>query len=105
MSFFKDVLKYETSAVFLNGDEFAEEVEIDGVAMLAVRSERSTLDAGRYAPEIPGRVIVLHVHTDQLPSDIDMGGSVMLDGELCTVASRHDVQGGITRLELERNGY
>ena len=105
MSFFKDVLNHDVAAVFLNEDEFADVVNIDGEEILAVRSERSALDAGRYAPEIPGRVIVLHIRTDQIPSDIDMGGSVMLDGELCTVASRRDVQGGITRLELERNGY
>lgn len=105
MSFFKQCVNADVENVFLNPQEFAEEVELDGVVCMAVRSERSALDPSNYAPEIPERTVVLHIRTDDIASDIDMGGSVMLDGKLCTVLSRHDIQGGMTRLELKRNGY
>lgn len=105
MGFFRDAIAYDTYAVFLNGEEFAEQVEIDDVVCMAVVGERSTFDADRMAPELPGRVIVLHLQTVCLASDIDMGGSVRFNGNLCTVVSRHDGQGGLTRLELQRHGY
>ena len=105
MSAFKDALAKDTEMIFLNGDEFAEIVDIDGVECFAVRSERAGFDAGNYAPELPGRTVVLHVRTIDVAADLDMGGSCHINGKLHTVASRRDTQGGMTRLELQRNGY
>lgn len=106
MSFFRNVLVHEVEAVFLNGNEFAEEVELDGVRCLAVIGEGASFNPGNYAPELPERTITLHVQTIDIADDLCMGGSVMLNGELHTVSLRKDDgRCGMTRLELRRNGY
>ncbi|WP_077073639.1 hypothetical protein [Mailhella massiliensis] len=102
---FKDALAFDSEHVFLNLEEFGEEVELDGVKLIAVRGEEENFEASTLYPELPERPIVLHVSTDMLLPEIAMGASVTLNGELCQVVSRHDGLGSMTRLELVRRGY
>ena len=102
---FKEALAFDSENVFLNTEEFGEEIELDGVKMIAVRGEEANFEASTLYPELPERPIVLHVSTGMLLPEIAMGASVTLNGELCQVVSRHDGLGNMTRLELIRRGY
>lgn len=109
---FREQLADDAERVFLNVWEFAETVDIDGVAVKAVHADAShtgysTRDRYRAEmyPELPGREVVLHVRTADLRPELAMGGTCRLDGELCTVEDRHDGLGGMTRITLRRNGY
>lgn len=102
---FKDALAFDSEHVFLNPEEFGEEVELDGVKLIAVRGEEENFEASTLYPELPERPIVLHVSTDGINPEMTMGASVTLNGELCQVVSRHDGLGNMTRLELVRRGY
>lgn len=102
---FKETLVFEAEKVFLNPEEFGEEVELDGVKLIAVRGEEANFEASTLYPELPERPIVLHVSTDKILPELAMGASVTLNGELCQVVSRHDGLGNMTKLELVRRGY
>ena len=102
---FKEALAFDSEHVFLNPEDFGEEIELDGVKMIAVRGEEANFEASTLYPELPERPILLHVSTDMLLPEIAMGASVTLNGELCQVVSRHDGLGNMTRLELIRRGY
>lgn len=102
---FKKILAFDSENVFLNPDEFGEEIELDGVKMTAVLGEEETFEASTLYPELPERPIVLYVSTDKILPELAMGASVTLNGELCQVVSRHDGLGNMTKLELVRRGY
>jgi len=102
---FKEALAFDSEHIFLNPEEFGEEVKLDGVQVVVVRGEEENFEASTLYPELPERPIVLHVSTDSLLPELVMGTSVTLNGELCQVVSRHDGLGNMTRLELVRRGY
>lgn len=102
---FKETLAFDSENVFLNPEEFGEEIELDGVEMTAVLGEEENFEASTLYPELPERPIVLHVSTDRLLPELIMGASVTLNGEMCQVVSRHDGLGNMTKLELVRRGY
>lgn len=119
MMTFKDAIANDVPNVFLNFDEFGETVSIDGEEVTAVISEDSRYAAGgvnasssgsaygsgALEPELPSRVIVLHVKTSDISDEIQDGGSITINGELCLIAKRDDTQGGLTVLTLVRQGY
>ena len=116
---FKDALAHDVSAVFLNPDEFGEEVSIDGLTVTAVKgdtfsfaarsatssSTSSGFTGDAMQPELPLCDLVLHVRTEDIPDNIVSGGVVTVDGTQYFVVERHDGLGGLTRLDLVRSGF
>lgn len=116
---FKEALAHDAEAVFLNLDEFGEEVDIDGLTVPAVKGNTFSFAArsatsgststgftgGAMQPELPLCDLVLHVRTADIPENIIFGGVVTVDGTQYFVAERHDGLGGMTRLDLARSGF
>lgn len=108
---FKEVLHRDIDKVFLNLVEFAEELEVGGTTIKVVRGGVSEfeLPPGEemplMQPALPMRTVTLHARTEDLDSEITMGAVCSFDGEECTVLSRRDSLGGLTKLVLGRHGY
>ncbi|MDL2268870.1 hypothetical protein LJC71_04940 [Desulfosarcina sp. OttesenSCG-928-A07] len=103
---FKDALAFDAASVFLNMEEFAEEMVVDGVSMPALWGEEnvpapdikaSTVDAWGLNTET-AVLLVLESNMTRPVSGQDM----VVDGETWTVIKARP-QCGILRLVLQRN--
>ncbi len=86
MSLFKDVLTSEIHNVFLNSDEFAERIILNGKSFNAVvdRSEMGWPEADD-RPGVSNRIVVLGMALSDFPDDLWPGKRVEFNGDRWTV--------------------
>jgi hypothetical protein len=95
---FKDQLEQDMTNVFLNGDEFADQHDIDGVTVLAVLTDAADKTANAEGLTVTGKE--LHAKAAGLPA-LYIGRTLMIDGQPYTVTSEPDVFGGGLSVMLE----
>lgn len=99
MSFKLDVYR-DLSEVFLDMDEFADVLTVDGIEMAGVLDE-SERDDGDRDMGIPAATHVLYVKSDQLQRRTPVNGTIVVDGIAYGVSSWRDDM-GLTSIGLVR---
>lgn len=96
MSAFKDALSADFDT-FINGDEFADIHEIDGIEIMAVVQGLTTKEAFTRTPAyfdaVHGKTTVVHCKTGDLASVPAKGNILTLDGEIYRVSECTDDMG------------
>lgn len=93
MSTFKEQLAVDITNTFLNGDEFAEEHELNGVTCTCVvqsptAQEQFTSGTDyKHYEGIGGRTVIVHVAASDLPEIPIEGETYTLDGAIMEVNS------------------
>lgn len=99
MSFKLDAYR-DLAEVFLDMDEFADVLTVDGIEMVGVLDE-SERDDGDRDMGIPAATHVLYVKSDALQRRTPVGGNMVVDGIAYGVSSyREDM--GLTTIGLVR---
>lgn len=108
MSAFKEQLRKDAHCVFLNPEEFAEKMDINGrqvtaqwddtLLPLAVSGNKHTDPLGL---GVISQTAILFVHEDEI--DCPLPGEEMYVNGTPYLVSKADSQEGIIRIELERN--
>lgn len=83
MATFRDQLALDVGSVFLNAEEFGEEVTIDGVTVTAVRDDDLTIERTKGPKEAQGIFAqrrVLHLASGQIDTPVE--GQRLLVGAL-----------------------
>ena len=106
MSFFKEILRKEARSVFMNRDEFAEEMNINGVPVLALwddtlqpQSQQPVTDPTGFGIALQAAVLLVLDEDFACPLPEEQ---VVVEGERYTVV-KASPQSGVLRLELERH--
>ena len=110
---FAEQLEADVEAVFLNPEEFGEQVELGGRKICVVMREGAEVDnrvsdsfsPAVLEPVIPERLVTIHAATKDIASEVSMGRSVTLNGIRHAVLFRSGANEAMTRLILERQGY
>ena len=110
---FKEALEMDVRSVFLNTDEFAEKVELNGCVITAKVREEASVDSNVnnewsrevIDPNLPENIIVLYAATADIPQDVVQGRSCFLNGRQYGILYRGPLNNPMTRLELVRQGY
>lgn len=99
MTFKTDAYR-DLSSVFLDMDEFADVITVDGIEMVGVLDE-SERDDGDRDMGIPSSTHVLYVKSDVLQRRTPVGGTIVVDGIAYGVSSWRDDM-GLTSICLVR---
>lgn len=96
---FKDFVDADMDKVFLNQDEFAEIINIDGVPVRAVKTKnKAILEQGTSI-----FTELLSCKTVDLPCEVHSGDMLDINGVMQIVADVQEAM-GITDITLKRNG-
>lgn len=96
---FKDFVDADMDKVFLNEDEFAEIISIDGVPIRAVKTKnKAILEQGTSI-----FTELLSCKTVDLPLEVHSGDMLDINGVMQIVADVQEAM-GITDITLKRNG-
>ena len=101
---FKEALAFESETVFLNPEEFGEEIELDGVKMTAVVSPLVTYSEGELEGTLSGRTVTLYLAEKDFPEGIAPGREITVNKERWAVVG-FSLQFGMVKLELSRRGW
>ena len=109
---FREAFAEDVRSVFLNPDEFAEEVEFNGVKIIAKLREESSTDSNVnnewsrevIDPSLPENILVLYAATADIPEDVKFGRTCTVNGRQYGVLYRGPLNLPMTRLELVRQG-
>lgn len=100
---FKEIVANDNANVFINGNEFADTHNINGVECLAVVQDVSTaeklsigLGAENTYPGLYGSRVMVNCKAEDLPSIPVFGMAIELDGQLYTVEACDDDMGLLT---------
>ena len=106
MSLFKEILRKEARSVFMNPDEFAEEMDINGAPVLALWDDtlqplgaNSQTDPTGFGVTLQTAVLFVLAEDFACPLPDE---EIVVEGERYTVVKAAP-QSGILRLELERH--
>ncbi|WP_372713338.1 hypothetical protein [Ilyobacter sp.] len=102
---FKEMIAEELD-IFLDLDEFGEEINIDGTTFTAIKSTGTEDITGAYDEELKEgvykKVTTLYIKTSDIQDIYEQGKKVELDGLPYTVYSSDD-QDGITEIKLQEH--
>lgn len=100
---FKEIVTNDNANVFINGNEFADTHNINGVECLAVVQDISTaeklsigLGTDNTYPGLYGSRVMVNCKAEDLPSIPVFGMAIELDGQLYTVEACDDDMGLLT---------
>ena len=110
---YKEAFAEDVRNVFLNTDEFAEEVELNGVMIKAKLREESSSDSNVnnewsrevIDPSLPESMLVLYASTEDIPDGVKRGKTCTVNGRQYGILYRGPLNQPLTRLELVRQGY
>lgn len=100
---FKKTLAFDSENVFLNPDEFGEEIELDGVKMTAVVSSLVNYSEGELEGSLSGKTVTLYLAEKDSPEGITLGREITFNKERWAVVGIYP-QFGMMKLELSRRG-
>lgn len=104
MNAFKDVLRSDIHAVFLNPDEFGEPVELAGhspVPAVVSPLEVEAPEAGDGRPGVSFEGVAVHVAASDVPDELLTGKKTTFQGEEWFVLSAK-LAGGLRKISLYR---
>ena len=100
---FKEIVANDNANVFINGNEFADTHNINGVECLAVVQDVSTaeklsigLGAENTYPGLYGSRVMVNCKAENLTSIPEYGMAIEVDGQLYTVEACDDDMGLLT---------
>lgn len=110
---FKDAFAEDVRSVFLNTDEFAERVELNGVTITAKVVETASIDSNVnnewsrevIDPTLQENILVLYAATEDIPENVRKGRSCTVNGRQYGILYRGPLNQPLTKLELVRQGY
>lgn len=102
---FQRQLEDDVESVFLNPEEFGEELMLSGASVFGVRGESTDYPMGELDGSLAVRVQVLHVRVRDLPPFVSLGRDVEFEGSRWAVQGFEHSLGGLVRLELVRRGW
>jgi len=92
--------------IFINPDEFGEEITLDDVTYTAVVISGTKDISGAYGEEVKEGILkrtkTLHIKTSDISGSFEQGKAVILDDFPYLVSSSTEIS-GITTIELEEN--
>lgn len=100
---FREILQSEVEQVFLNADEFAEEIMLNGLPVTAQVVWLSREASLGQTPGLPQEKIRLHISESSAPDDTEDGVMLEYNGEGWTVESSQHCS-GILVLTLVKSG-
>ncbi len=103
---FKDILKNDIKAIFLNPDEFGEEHIVQGKPMIIVLDDMENIEREKKMKPCAGgvytRQILFYVSADDFGPMPAQGGLITIDGNRYTVVDATD-EAGIYAITVEAN--
>ena len=108
---FKDFASEDISAVFFNGDEHADQHNVDGKDVLVileksdVRDHSAHWEAGakqNFDTGLYNRHIILYIRVEDYGPKPKQGKLLMLDKKIAYSIQKCDDEGGIYRMTMER---
>lgn len=110
---FKDAFAEDVRSVFLNTDEFAEQVDLNGVIITAKIHEEASVDSNVnnewsrevIDPSLQENILILYAATEDIPEDVKKGRTCTVNGLQYGILYRGPLNIPLTKLELVRQGY
>ncbi len=103
---FKDILKNDIKAIFLNPDEFGEEHIVQGKPMVIVLDDMENIEREKKMKPCAGgvyaRQMLFYVSADDFGPMPAQGGLITIDGNRYTVVDATD-EAGIYAITVEAN--
>lgn len=99
---FRDMVKADRDAVFLNADEFGDGHTIDGRKVMAVVDEPQVAKSGMDAVALAEVDIVVFAKTEDLPAPKAEGDTLTVDGRIYFVSTWR-VDCGMAEIALRSN--
>ena len=99
---FREMVKADRDAVFLNAEEFGDLHTIDGRQVMAVVDEPQTAKSGMSAAALAGAEAIVFAKNEDLPAPRAEGDTLNVDGRMFIVVSWR-VDCGMAEIALRQN--
>lgn len=99
---FREMVKADRDAVFLNPEEFGDPHTIDGRQVMAVVDEPQTAKSGMSAAALAGAEVIVFAKNEDLPAPKAEGDTLTVDGRIYFVSTWR-VDCGMAEIALRSN--